>query len=213
MLSRMCFILASTSPQRRQLLQGLGIVFEMIPSSVEESACTEQDPAKRAVILARLKAEDVAEKNSGAWVLGCDTLVVASDGSLLEKPGDAAEAERMLRLQSGRVSTVHSALCLIAPGSAAEFHGFGKLTTGETPLLSDGISSSRVHFKKLSDEGIAWWIGTGQWKDRSGAFQIDGLGQLMIEHLEGDWTSVVGLPVFLLGELMKKAGMQLKMEN
>ena len=195
------FILASASPQRRELLQELGMPFEVVPSSIEESACAEQDPAKRAVILARLKAEDVAQKHSGAWVLGCDTLVVASDGALLEKPKDAVEAEKMLRLQSGNVSTVHSALCLIAPESVAESRG--------SPLLSSGLSSSRVHFKKLSEEEIAWWIGTGQWKDRSGAFQIDGLGQLMIERLEGDWTSVVGLPVFLLGELMGKAGLRI----
>jgi len=195
------FILASASPQRRELLQGLGMQFETIASAVAEEKHTEQDPAARAVQLARMKAEDIHTQYPEAFVLGCDTLVVASDGALLEKPKDAVEAEKMLRLQSGNVSTVHSALCLIAPESVAESRG--------SPLLSSGLSSSRVHFKKLSEEEIAWWIGTGQWKDRSGAFQIDGLGQLMIERLEGDWTSVVGLPVFLLGELMGKAGLRI----
>ncbi|OGJ59281.1 septum formation protein Maf [Candidatus Peribacteria bacterium RIFCSPHIGHO2_01_FULL_55_13] len=185
----MRFILASASPQRRELLKGLGMAFDVVPSGVDESAYEDKDPAKRAQVLARMKAEDVQRAHSDCWVLGCDTLVVASDGTLLEKPKDAAEAEKMLRLQSGAISVIHSGLCLIGPSSRAE-----------------GISSSRVHFKKLSEEEIAWWIGTGQWKDRSGAFQIDGKGQLMIEHLEGDFTSVVGLPVFLLGELMKKTG-------
>ncbi|MEK7563204.1 MAG: Maf family protein [Patescibacteria group bacterium] len=189
----MCFILASASPQRRELMKGLGMKFDVIPSDFDESACTEKDPPKRALVLARLKAEDVHRVHPDCWILGCDTLVVASDGTLLEKPGDAGEAEKMLRLQSGKVSVVHSTLCLIGPSSKTE-----------------GISSSRVHFKKLSEEEIAWWIGTGQWKDRSGAFQIDGRGQWMIENLEGDWTSVVGLPVFLLGELMKKAGLRIE---
>ncbi|TSC57370.1 MAG: septum formation protein [Candidatus Peregrinibacteria bacterium Greene0416_62] len=188
----MRFILASASPQRKSLLQGLGMAFDVVPSSLDESTCAEKDPSKRAAVLARLKAEDIFQQYNDCVVLGCDTLVVAADGTLLEKPRDAAEAERMLRLQSGKVSTVHSALCLIDPSSQVE-----------------GISSSRVHFKKLSDQEIAWWISTGQWKDRSGGFQIDGLGQLMIENLGGDWTSVVGLPVYLLGELMGKVGVRI----
>jgi septum formation protein len=199
MLSHMRFILASASPQRRQLLEGLGMAFETIASSVDEEAHTQQDPAARAVELARMKAEDIHAQYPEAFVLGCDTLVVVSDGTLLEKPRDAAEAEKMLRLQSGKVSVVHSALCLLSPASEAEDR--------DLPLRCvQGISSSRVHFKALSEQEIAWWIGTGQWKDRSGAFQIDGRGQLMIERMEGDYTSVVGLPVYLLGELMKKAG-------
>lgn len=187
----MKIILASASPQRRALLQGLGIPFDVQPSSVDEKSHPEKsDPAARAQVLAREKAQDVAAKRKNRWVLGCDTLVVATDGSILEKPTDAEDARRMLRLQSGSVSVVHSGLTLISPE--------GK--------IFEGISSSRVHFKALSDAEVEWWIGTNQWKDRSGSFQIDGLGQLMIEYLEGDWTSVVGLPVFLLGELLRKAG-------
>ncbi len=188
----MRIILASASPQRRELLQGLGLSFEVMPSSVDESACAEKDPAVRASVLARLKAEDVHALHPDACVIGCDTLVVSADGTLLEKPVDAADAERMLRLQSGNISTVHSALCVIGSDG-----------------IQDGISSSHVRFKKLSEEDVVWWISTGQWKDRSGAFQIDGRGQLMIEKIEGDWTGVVGLPVYLLGELMKKAGVRI----
>lgn|SRR3989338_4842775 len=185
-------ILASASPQRRTLLQGLGISFEVMPSSVDEKSHPEKaDPAVRAQILAREKANDVAAKMPGRWVLGCDTLVVAPDGSILEKPSDADDARRMLRLQSGGVSLVHSGLTLISPE--------GK--------LFEGCSSSRVHFKKLSFAEVEWWIQTNQWKDRSGSFQIDGLGQLLIEHLEGDWTGVVGLPVFLFGKLLEQAGL------
>ena len=179
-------ILASASPQRKTLLEGLGMKFDVVVSSVDESSHPESDPAKRALVLAKMKAQDVASQKPNCFVIGCDTLVVTNKGKLLEKPADASEARMMLALQSGAVSVVHSALCVIGPdGKSAE-----------------GVSSSDVHFKKLSEKEMDWWIGTKLWQGRSGAFQIDGSGQLMIERIEGDWTGVVGLPVFLLGELL-----------
>ncbi len=121
--------------------------------------------------------------------MGCDTLVVAESGTLLEKPNDETDARRMLMLQSGRTSLVHSALCIVD-------------TSGKT---HEGISSSSVTFKELSEKEIGWWIATKLWQGRSGGFQIDGLGQLMIESITGDWTGIVGLPVFLVGKLLKEA--------
>lgn len=186
-------ILASASPQRKALLEGLGVAFAVQPSPADESACTEREPVARARVLARLKAAAVSELHPRSWVLGGDTLVVAADGTLLEKPANAEDARRMITLQSGSASTVHSTLCLCCPG-------------GE---YIEGISSSTVHFAQLSAETVDWWVGTGQWRDRSGAFQIDGRGQLLICHVEGDWSGVVGLPVFLFGELAAKAGLNL----
>ena len=182
-------ILASASPQRKTLLCGLGLSFDVIPSQVDESSCLERDPVRRAELLSSLKARDVAASHPGDIVIGCDTLVEAEDGTLLEKSATPDEAKAMIRLQSGKTSTVHSALVVIDAS--------GKVFSG--------LSSSRVTFKTLSDTDIEWWIHTDQWRDRSGSFQIDGLGQLMIEKLDGDWTSVVGLPVFLLGELFEQA--------
>ena len=180
-------ILASASPQRRTLLEGLGIPFVVIPSQVNEEACTEMDPPKRAQLLAREKAQEVADRHRGRWVIGCDTLVMAPDGTLLEKAVDADDARRMLRLQSGGVSVVHSGLAVISP----------------TGLMEDGLSSSDVQFRTLSDADIDWWIASNLWQNRSGSFQIDGPGQLMIEHIRGDWTSIVGLPVYLLGQILR----------
>lgn len=188
-MSRNRLILASASPQRKTLLAGLGLTFDVLKSDFHEPSHPEWDPRKRALELSHLKAQDIYQKHKDAWVIGCDTLVVAPDGSLLEKPNDAEDAKRMLRLQSGGTSLVHSGLTLIHP-------------TGKT--MSD-VSTSLVTFKHLTEADIEWWIGTNQWKDRSGSFQIDGLGQLLIERLDGDWTSVVGLPVYLLGDLMEKA--------
>lgn len=188
-------ILASASPQRKYLLEGLGLTFSVVPSQVNEEACTEMDPAKRAQLLAREKAHDVAERHRGQWIIGSDTLVVSSTGERLEKPVDEADARRMLKLHSGATSVVHSGLALIRPDGA----------------IFDGLSSSSVTFRTLAQEDVDWWIGTELWKDRSGAFQIDGPGQLMIEKIEGDWTSIVGLPVYLLGELFRQAGHPLRL--
>ena len=187
-------VLASASPQRRQLLEGLTIPFEVCVTGVEdESDVTHIDPVERAQFFARLKAERARDMHLHAWIIGCDTLVVAADGTLLEKPGNAGEARAMIRLQSGKTSLVHSGLCIINP-------------QGE---VQEGLSTSAVTFKRLSPQEVDWWIATRLWVGRSGSFQIDGPGQLMIERIEGDWSSVVGLPVFLLGQLLKKAGWDL----
>ena len=84
---------------------------------------------------------------------------------------------------------MHSGLCLVNP-------------EGE---IYEGVDTSLVTFKDLSQYEKDWWIGTNEWQERSGAFQIDGKGQIMIERIEGDWSSVVGLPIFLLGKLAAKA--------
>lgn len=183
-------ILASASPQRKTLLEGLGVPFVVVPSHVNEEACTEPDPAARARLLAREKAHEVMERHRGQWIIGSDTLVVASTGERLEKPQSEEEARRMLQLHSGATSIVHSGLAVIRPDGA----------------MFDGLSSSSVTFRSLTSSNIDWWMGTGLWRDRSGAFQIDALGQLMIERIDGDWTSIVGLPVYLLGRLFDEAG-------
>ncbi|MFH0851891.1 MAG: Maf family protein [Candidatus Peregrinibacteria bacterium] len=184
-------ILASASPQRKQLLAGLNIPFTVCVTGVEdESDHTHADPAERAQFFARLKAERAHTVHPDAWIIGCDTLVTAADATLLEKPGSAEGARAMIRLQSGRTSTVYSGLCVLDPQGEAR----------------EGMSLSSVMFKRLSPAEIDWWISTRLWEGRSGSFQIDGPGQLMIERIEGDWAGIVGLPVFLLGELMKQAG-------
>ena len=186
-------ILASTSPQRKTLLEGLGLSFEVISSSVLEDDHPELNPLQRSIDLARLKAQDVARKHQGQIVIGCDTLVVAADGTLLEKPVSDEDALRMLSLQSASTSLVHSAVCVV---------------DAQGKLYQD-VSSSTVRFKQMTDDEKEWWISTGLWRGRSGGFQIDGLGQLLIETIEGDWTGIVGLPVFLLGKLLREAGVTL----
>ncbi|MBU2213334.1 septum formation protein Maf [Patescibacteria group bacterium] len=181
-------ILASSSPQRSRLLESLGFPFDAIPSDVDEALCQEEHPETRAVTLARLKAEDVFKRHTDAWVIGSDTLVVSPQGYILEKPLDEVHAREMMKHMSGGVSLVHSGLCLIGQDGAHE-----------------GISTSHVRFRPLSKGDIDWWISLGLWDGRSGSFQIEGPGQMLIEELIGDWSGVVGLPLYLLGDLMRKA--------
>lgn len=183
-------ILASASPQRKTLLEGLGVQFEVIPSGIEEDDHPEFDPLQRSKDLARLKAKDIAAKNKGAVVIGCDTLVVSGAGELLEKPKDEADARRMIKVHSGATCLVHSAVCIVDANGG----------------IHEDVSTSSVTFKKITDTEIDWWIATKLWQGRSGGFQIDGPGQLLISHIEGDWTGIVGLPVFVLGQLLEKAG-------
>ena len=183
-------VLASASPQRKRLLEGLGLHFEVHVSGFDESTCTKTDPIERAKHQAYHKAMDVNAQFADSFVIGCDTLVVSQNGDLLEKAPNADAAREMMSKLSGKTCTVHSALSVVDPQQ--KHH--------------EGVCSSQVTFKALSNEEIDWWIATGLWKDRSGSFQIDGPGQLLISHLEGDWSSIVGLPVYLLGDLFKRAG-------
>lgn len=183
-------VLASASPQRKTLLEGLGVEFTVHPSNFDESSCDEANPIERARHLAMHKAQEVNERYPEAFVIGCDTLVVASDGTILEKAPDDIAARVAIDKLSGNTCEVHSALSIFDP-KQEHF---------------EGVSSSLVTFKKLESTEIDWWIATELWKDRSGSFQIDGPGQMMIENIEGDWSSIVGLPVFLLGQLLKEAG-------
>lgn len=190
-------VLASASPQRATLLSGLGLSFVAHPSTYDESLCMQQDPQLRCAELAQKKAELVSIQFPKSFIIGCDTLVVSADGQLLEKASSADDARAAITLLSGRECVVHSGLTLIDP----------------LQKQYSGMSSSKVRFAELSMQQIDWWIDTGLWKDRSGSFQIDGPGQFMIEHIEGDWSSIVGLPVYLLGQLLEEAGYNFKVEK
>lgn len=183
------FLLASQSPQRREILTRIGVAFEVIPPDFDETMIKEKDPVSRARILAEKKAHSVSILHSDRLVIGADTLVVSADGELLEKPCNSSDAERMLRLQSGRTSLVHSAVCLMRDQESDIRH-----------------STAGVTFRSLTDRDIAWWINTGLWEDRSGAFQIEGEGQKLIAGFTGEFETVVGFPVGVFREMCEKIG-------
>ena len=174
-------VLASGSPQRRAILEQLGIRFEVQPQEVSELG-TGADPELVVLENARRKARAAAEGQE-RMVLGVDTEVLI-DGELLGKAADEAEAESFLRRLSGRTHTVLSGLLLI---------------DGE--VERSGIASTDVTFRTLSDHDIARYLDTAEWRDRAGAYAIQGQGAALVERIDGDYWNVVGLPVSLLLDL------------
>jgi septum formation protein len=178
-------LLASRSPQRRALLGALGVEFRVMVSSVDEGA----DP----VANARAKALDVAARAgaTGAWdaVIGADTEVLL-DGRALGKAADRAEAEAILRALSGRVHVVQSAVCICTATHRRE--------------VSD---TTRVTFRPLSGGLLRWYLDGGEWRERAGAYAIQGAGAALVERIEGSYATVVGLPVAALGAALEDLGL------
>ena len=164
-------VLASRSPRRRAILEQLGVEFRVEPSEVDE--LEEGDPRELVLENARRKAAAV----EGERVLGVDTAVVLDDRAL-GKPHDAQEAERFLRMLSGRDHEVMSGIAL----------------RDEAGERSD-VSVTRVRFRALDPRTIDWYVSRGEWGDCAGGYAIQGKGAALVEEIEGDYWNVVGLPV------------------
>jgi septum formation protein len=171
-------VLASGSPQRREILQKLGVEFEVVVPGVEE--LTAGDPEHLVVENARRKAAAV----EGDLVIACDTDVVL-DGEVLGKPADAQEARAYLDRMSGRAHTVMSGLVVRESGEERS-----------------GLERTDVFFKTLSDAEKERYVRFGEWEGRSGGYAIQTLGSTLVERLEGSVSNVVGLPVGLLAGLV-----------
>jgi septum formation protein len=169
-------ILASTSPQRRAILTQLRIPFDVVAPPYEEQPGG--DPVEHAAGKAR--AVDGGDRP----VLGVDTVVVCG-GEVIGKPRNAAEAERMLELLSGRTHEVVSGLCL--------------RTAAWEDLQSE---TTRVTFRELTPRDLAHYLSSDEWEGRAGAYAIQGLGASLVERIEGDYLNIVGLPGALLVALL-----------
>jgi septum formation protein len=169
-------VLASTSPQRRLILEQLRVAFDVIAPAYEETPGG--DPVEHAAGKAR--SVDGGDRP----VLGVDT-VVACAGEVLGKPRDATDAERMLELLSGRTHEVVSGLCLRTP-AWEELHS----------------AKTSVTFRELTPRDLAHYLASGEWAGRAGAYAIQGLGANLVERIEGDYLNVVGLPGALLVRLL-----------
>ncbi|HEY8529273.1 MAG TPA: nucleoside triphosphate pyrophosphatase [Paenibacillaceae bacterium] len=188
---RCTLILASASPRRRQLISVFGLPVIVRPPSVDESVPDHWTPAKTVEELSRRKAEAVLRDLSASRpqapdevrvVVGSDTVVVL-DGKIMGKPADREDARNMLRRLSGRTHEVYTGVTCIreSDGRALTKHRM-----------------TRVTFRPLSDSLIERYIATGEPMDKAGAYGVQGIGAVLIENLEGDFFSVMGLPVGLL---------------
>lgn len=179
-------ILASGSPQRRAILEQLGVEFTVVVSGAEE---LEEGPAEQvAVENAKRKAwaavEQQVNSSSDETVLGVDT-VVALGGRLYGKPVDRVEAAATLRALAARTHRVVSGVCLIEGGRERT-----------------AVAVTDVGFRPLSAAAIDWYLDTGEWQGRAGGYAIQGRGAALVESIRGDYLNVVGLPVATLLDLL-----------
>ena len=177
-------LLASRSPQRRAILEQLGLPFEVVPPLYDEQPMPDVDAVELVRVHARAKARSVADGAGDRPVLGIDTEVVL-DGRIYGKPGDSTDAEAMLEQLGGRTHVVLSGLCLVTPGWELVEH-----------------ESTRVTFRPLTARDLATYVTTGEWEGRAGAYAIQGRGAALVEHIDGDYLNVVGLPASLLVRLL-----------
>ena len=184
----MKIILASKSPRRKEILENLGLKFEIITADADESSDI-TDPDNLVMTLAERKGSAVVESltdKEDCLVIACDTLVYA-DGEFLGKPKDRSDAERMIRLLSGKKHLVVSGIYLYLNGR------------GVTAAAQTGVV-----FDEMTDEEIKEYINSPEPYDKAGGYAVQGLASVYIRGLEGDYFNVVGLPINLLCKTLKK---------
>ncbi|MEM7354707.1 MAG: Maf family protein [Acidobacteriota bacterium] len=188
-------VLASGSPRRRELLEGLGVELVIHVADIDESAVPGELPEPYVRRLAESKARTVGaqlDDSQQAVVLAADT-IVAVDNDLLGKPRDDDDASRMLARLAGREHEVLTGVAVLASGG-----------------VQIGVERTRVRFAELTTAEIAWYVGSGEPLDKAGAYAIQGLGALFVEAITGNYSNVVGLPLPLTYRLLQAAGFALR---
>ena len=180
-------ILASGSPRRAEILNAVGWSFEVVTSGIDETRIDGEDSVTYVQRLALEKAEGVASKRESGLILAADTTVVV-DNEILGQPENDQDAQRMLKLLSGKWHEVLTGVALIRIG-------------GES---NAGIETTRVRFAELSQSEIDWYISTGEPRGKAGAYGIQGRAALFVEEVSGDYLNVVGLPIRLVYEMIRR---------
>jgi septum formation protein len=183
-------ILASASPRRKELLARLGIKFRVVVADIDETRRADEPPAIMTERLAQSKAQSVADSTtSSVWVLGSDTTVSLGD-RVFGKPASRQEAIDTLSLLSGNTHQVISSVCLVGAGQS----------------LTRSIIS-QVRFGKLSPTQIAAYCDTDEPYDKAGSYGIQGRAGTFVEHIDGDYSAIVGLPLWATSQLLRTAGL------
>ncbi|WP_416151353.1 Maf family protein [Salipaludibacillus sp. HK11] len=180
------FVLASQSPRRKELLEQIGLSFTVIPSEVEEKIVETDTPEEVVASLAYQKAEDVFSRNENKLILAADTIVVI-DNIILGKPTDKHDANKMLQLLSGRSHHVLTGVTLLSQDNKMTF-----------------VEKTRVYFYPLTSEEIVDYIDSGEPFDKAGAYGIQGLGATLVEKINGDYFTIVGLPIAKVVRALKQ---------
>lgn len=183
-------ILASQSPRRKELLTKMGVDFTAIPSSFDEQLDNDRTPAEVAEELGLGKARAVARAHPDAIVIGSDT-IVSIDGKQLEKPVDAEEARKTLHDLSGKMNIVTTSVAVIY---------------GEKEFV--GSDSAKVFFKPANEAAIDYYVDTGDPLDKAGSYGIQSGADILIDHIEGNYDTIIGLPTALLTEYLGICGVK-----
>ena len=183
-------VLASASPRRADVLRMLGLDFVVAPADVEERRRAAESPRGYVERLSREKVREIAPAHPGALVVGGDTIVVL-DRRVLEKPRDRAGAVDMLSALSGRAHRVYSGLAVAANGEVAS-----------------SVAVARVIFRTCTREEIKRYVDTGEPLDKAGAYGIQGYGAALVERVEGDYYTVVGMSVAAFVGLLPSVGFE-----
>lgn len=186
-------ILASSSPRRKQLLEQIGLDFEIDASNIDEIVDPKLNYIEQVELFSLQKAQATATKYKNAIILAADSMVVIND-EVLGKPKDKAHAVQMLKKISGTKHMIATGFTLI------------DTDTGKTVTKSTTLS---LWFKKLSDAEIEWLIDRDQPFDKAGAYAIQESAAVFIEKFEGDFFGGIGLPLFSLAEELKKFGINI----
>lgn len=189
----MSVILASTSPRRRELLALLGIEFEIVPPTAQEIPSPGLSPRAQAKQFALDKARSIARRHPDDLVLGSDT-VIEIDGTLVGKPQDLDDAESMLRQLRGRSHHVHTGIALI--------HQAAHVTLVQ-------VETALVRMTPFTDRELAHYLETGESLGKAGAYSIQGEAARFIEKIEGDYPTIVGLPLRQTADLLEQRGVAL----
>ncbi len=183
-------VLASASPRRSDVLTMLGLSFDVVPADVEERRDRDEAPEDYVDRLSREKAFAVSSAHPGALKIAGDTIVVLG-GHVLEKPAGRAEAAAMLTALSGRAHWVYSGLALAWDGKTVS-----------------RVARARVHFREFGRAFLDSYVDTGEPLDKAGAYGIQGYGSAMVEAVEGDYYTVVGLSVAAFVDLLPEVGLE-----
>jgi septum formation protein len=186
-------VLASGSPRRREFLSGLELTFDVRPADIDETPIPGETPGIYVARLCAAKAAHVAAEfgSSGTVVIAADT-TVTFDGKILEKPLDDTDGVRMLRALSGRTHETLTGIAVCVDG-----------------ITKHQVVATEVEFANLSDADIAWYVGTGEGRDKAGGYGLQGKAAVFIRRLNGSVSNVIGLPLTELVDLLSEFGLSL----
>tara|TARA_B100000315_G_scaffold65404_1_gene59370 strand:- start:5354 stop:5944 length:591 start_codon:yes stop_codon:yes gene_type:complete len=188
------FILASASPRRVDLLRQIGIAPDhILPAEIDETCLKNEQPRELVARLAAAKAAAIAKDHPDAFILAADT-VVACGRRVMPKAETVADARAFLKLLSGRRHRVIGGLSIIAPDGAS----------------SARVVETAVTFKRLSEAELDFYLASGEWQDKAGAYAIQGLAARFVRSLNGSYSNVVGLPLFETSQMLSGLGFDFK---